>query len=325
MRTTFPILVGLLALTIGCGSGEALEAGDCPGKPRNVSLDPVAPVFQGLLALEFESDNAPGAVEIERYSAARAVWEQTYGPLGQKDDGKFVVQVRPQLSESDSGQPFRLRVRSTLQGCPPSPWAESDGVSLGDPVTGTTWVGTFGPGTLTSRIYVSVNSGVGIATGPYRLSTTSPIRHTITFAAGGVFNETLELAIESATAGDLYSGCRFKLAYRGAWLSTRGGDNRVAVFDRHLMTFAGSTCASPPLSDLRLTPSDVLPDDVLSPSNVDYSRLRESPAGPAEWQNYSLVQQAFAPVLTSLADQTGPDTASVAGYVNVFDASYRKQ
>ena len=314
-----------LALTIGCGGSEALEAGDCPGTPRNVAIDPVAPFNYGLVSLTFESDTAPGSVELQRHSTARAEWEQTYGALGQEDDGTFVVQVRPQLSESDADEDFKLRVRSTLLGCPPSAWAESDGVSLGDPVTGTTWVGTFGPGTQTSQISVSVNSGAGSAIGPYRLSTASPLRHTFTFAAGGVFSETFELTIQSATSGDLYNGCHFKLAYQGGWISTRSDDSRVALFDRRFMSMAGSTCASPPVSDVQLTPSDVLSDEVLSSSNIDYSRLRDSPAGRAEWQNYSLLQQGFSQIVPSLSDFTGADTASLSGYINVFDARYVKQ
>lgn len=315
--------VGLMTLGVGCSGSEALEAGDCPATPRNVTLEPVAPFLNGLLALEFQSDETPGSVELQRYSASRSLWEQTYGSLGQKDDGTFVVQVRPQLGESDADGEFKLRVRSTLQGCPPSGWAESDGVSLGDPVADTTWVGTFGPGTLFSQINVAVNSGLGTATGPYRLSTTSPMRHTLTFAAGGALNETFELAIESGTAGDVYAGCQFKLTYQGNWITTYSNDSRVTVYNRRFVSRAGSTCANPPLADL--TSSAGLQDDVLSSTNIDYSRLLETPVGPAAWQSYSLLQQTFSSAVSSLDDQTGADTASLSGYANVFDPIYLKQ
>lgn len=325
MRTRIKLgCIGLLALTVGC-SDEALEAGDCPGTPRNVTLDPVAPFYNGLLTLEFESDNTPGSVELQHYSAALSVWEPSYGVLGQKDNGTFVVQVRPQLSKSDADNDFKVRVRSNLLGCPPSSWAESDAVSLGDPVAGTTWVGTFGPGTITAQINVSVSSGSGTANGPYRLSMTSPLKHTITFAAGGVLDETFELAFDSSTAGDLYSGCRFKLAYKGTWLATDTDDNRVAVFDRRFTSMAGSACVNPPLAELQVPPGFAISDDVLSPSGIDYSPLRESPAGRAEWQIYSLIQQAFPQILLELDDQSGPDMASISGYLNAFDARYLKQ
>ena len=309
----------------GCTGSEALESGDCPGTPRAVTLDPVAPVFNGLLVVEFQSDAAPSGVDVQRHSAARGLWEQSYGPLGQKDDGTYTVQVRPQVAEADADDPIKIRVRSTLLGCPPSSWAETDGVTLGDPVTGTTWIGTFGPGTVTAQLNVSVLSGAGTSVGPYRIATTPPLRQTVTFGAGGVFDETLEVGFESATPGDVYNGCRFKLAYRGTWVATYGDDSRVAVFGRRFVSLAGSTCTNPPIADIAPALAGTLSDDVLSTSSIDYTGLLENPRAAPEWQAYNLLAQTFQSAISALSDHTGPDMTSIDGYVSVFRPTYVKQ
>jgi hypothetical protein len=323
----YRMIVCAIGMLAGCSESEALEAGDCPSAPTHLAIDPVAPFSNGLVLLEFQSNNAPGSVEVQHHSPSRDLWEPQYGPLGQKDDGTFVVQVRPQLSATDAnaGSDFKLRARSLLDGCPPSDWAETEAVPIGDPITTTTWVEELGPTDLSSQINAAVTSGTGTSIGPYRISTTPPVRHTITFAAAGVLSESFDIEIQSATAGDVYGGCHFKIAIEGSWAIGYDYDERIAVYGRHITSLAGSTCANPAVSELRLTPPPSLSDDFLYPSNIDYSRLLEEPVGPATWRNVGLVQQSFSTILSSLEDQMGPNTAALSGYLSVLSSQYRRQ
>jgi hypothetical protein len=305
-----------------CAADPALEPGDCPGTPTDVALDPVAPYHNGLVLLTFESGIAPGYVDVQRHSPSRSVWEPNYGTLGERDDGTFVMQLRPQTSPSDANGEFRARVRSRLDGCPASGWAESDPITLGDPMTGTTWIAELGPSDFFSQISAS-SSGPATSTGPYRISSSSPLKHTLRFAANGAFTETIDFTIQSATTTDVYHDCHFVLAYEGRWQGDDNYDGRIAIYERRFMALTGSTCANPPIADLRLTDSR-LDDTINYASNIDYSRLLEMPAGKPRW-GMSLLSNAFGTVLASLEDQMGADTASLSGYINVFDTRYEKQ
>jgi len=316
-------VVAWLVIIGGC-TDVALEAGDCPGTPTDVALEPIAPVYAGLLDVTFQSSTAPQGAELQRYSPSRSVWESTYGSLGQRDDGTFVIQLRPQTTATDATAEFKVRVRSTLQGCPPSGWGESDPITLTDPVEGTTWIAELGRTDFTSQLNAS-SSGTGTSTGPYRLSSTSPLKHTMRFAANGALSEVIDFTIESGTTGDVYNNCHFVLAYEGSWVGDYDYETRVALYGRHFVSLAGSTCTSPPLGDLGLTADTRLGDDVLAVSNIDYTGLLEVPAGKASWQVYGFLQNSFATILSSLDDQTGTDAASISGYINVFDPTYEKQ
>ncbi|MFN0248344.1 MAG: hypothetical protein ACKV2T_15745 [Kofleriaceae bacterium] len=314
------IVVACLA-GAACAADPALEPGDCPGTPTRVALDPVAPFHNGLVLVTFESGITPGYVEVQRYSPTRGVWEPTYGTLGERDDGTFVMQLRPMTSASDANSEFRVRVRARLDGCPASGWGESDPIMLADPTSGTTWVADLGPADFFSQISAS-SSGPGTTTGPYRIASSS-LKHTLRFAVAGAFSETVDFTIQSATSTDVYHDCHFVLTYEGRWVADEDYSGRVAIYERRFMSLTGSTCVNPPLGDLRLTDSR-LEDTVTFGSNIDYSRLLETPAGRPRWA-LSLISNAFGTILASLDDQTGQDTASLSGYLNVFDPRYEKQ
>jgi len=98
----------------------------------------------------------------------------------------------------------------------------------------------------------------------------------------------------------------------------------VAIYGRKFVSLTGSSCTNPPIADFHLADTQ-LDDNVFAVSNIDYTRLLEVPAGHASWQLYSYLQNTFSTVLSTLTDQTGPDTASISGYINVLDPSYDKQ
>jgi hypothetical protein len=318
-----PVVMVVVVLLSACAD-DALEAGDCPSTPTGLAIDAVAPFYSGLVTLTFESSTPPGSVELQQYSASRGFWMQTYASLGQKDDGAYLLQVRPQSYGADNDTELKLRIRSTLQGCPPSGWAESDSVTLGDPIEGTTWIGEFGRTDLSSQLSASASGG-GTANQQYSVAPTPPLKHTLTFGPGGVYSEQVDFTIQSPASGGVYNGCRFVLAYEGTWFGDYDNDTRIAVFDRRFKSLTGSTCANPAITELQPSSMDRLDDFTLSASNIDYSRLLETTPGTARWTNYNTLQNSFSSMLSILEDQTGPDTSSISGYLNLFDPTYQKQ
>lgn len=309
-----------------------VTAKDCPSAPANINLVKVAPVWSGLIVVEATVDTGapPTTFDTQMFDPALGEWRTVYaGGLVQRPDGKYVFSFSPDVRESTKAAEHKMRLRSRLDGCPPSAWTETPGFTLGDPITGTTWKLDIPVGLASANVYVS-HTGPGSVTtnGPYDVSQ-EPMSHTITFNADGSLSETYALKITSKTNGDLYKDCSFQVSFAGKWQLRFVNDNMsVLIYDRKPKAdaLAGSTCAAPPLAELAGNQADntITVQTQSSSLNIDFSPLRLNPPGKPTWST-NLYNGFNNGVFEALSDSEGADTANVSGNAYPQYAYYERQ
>ncbi len=311
--------------------GPGITGKNCPLTPTGLNLVNVAPVWNGLVVLEANvPGGAPNSFDVQVLDPGSNQWVQSYAPLRQKIDGTYVVLLSPAITEASKGKAFKARIRSRLDGCPPSGWAESATFTLTDPIAGTTWVATIPSGLVNQSFFVN-HTGTGTTVGPYVLSDAGVV-HTMTFNADGSYAETMSYGIksQSSTPGDLYDGCAIQLSFVGTWtLRTDGGTPTVLVSTRKPKPGAattGSTCTAPPISewDISQAGSSIVVNNTALYLGIDYSPLLNDPPGKPSWSAGDL-GNALTNTLGALSDQQGPNTSSVGGSLYPQNFRYLKQ
>lgn len=345
-------LVSLLALAgAACSNGPALTPDLCPGAPQALALRQVGPFWYGLTMATFSvPGGAPSGFNVEAFDSTTGFWSSTGvidNPSGtplQLDDGSYLALASVGATASNEGAPRKLRVRSVLNGCPPSAWTESGPFTLGNPLPGTTWTATFNAGASQPSLQFSPAASDTTSTfvGPYSFDASQPLQHEITFNADGTTAEVFRYSILSAHPGDAYDGCSFVLSFTGKWTlaldDTYSGGLDLTVSDRvpAASPSAGSTCGDPQITAMLIgQPSSLsipaLPPTELGPS-IDYSALLESPPGDALMSegcigcDSSLFSSSLLATVQYLAEAgTGGEagSASASGYLN--NPGYAKQ
>jgi hypothetical protein len=316
-----------------CASPDpGIVKNDCPGTPKIVSLDQVAPFWDGLERVHFTvPGGTPNQIQLETFNPAVGTW--TGFPttnLEQADDDSYVASASITPTEDTKGASFKLRVRALLDNCPASDWATTDGLTVGDPLTDTVWKGHVDAGDFSAFFQPSVvGAGTGTTTGPYSL-VAGGVDHTMQFHASGVIDEIWGFGVTSAHAGDAYAGCKFQIHYTGQWRWS------FTPFFRLVITglapaptpLAGSTCTSPPIADLAINQpgfvSNLQPGQVFF--NVDYSALTHTPVGQVTWQDNQQINLLSQSSLSlGLSDVVGVDMFSVQASIFVNNVFYVKQ
>ncbi len=330
MRTALLLSTAALLLPLVACGDDALTRDDCPGKPEKIALRTVAPFWNGLVALSFTSTGkgSPTFTDVQLFDPALGAYGQTGGSVTQKEDGTFLAQISTPVRQENKDLAFKVRVRSALDGCAPSDWAESPTFKLGDPISSTTWKADLSLAELAGNIDVSYFGPLGTAVGPYSFAP-SGVQHAITFAADGTFTETLDLGIVSEHAGDLYSGCHFQLHAGGRWAIVFPNYGMSLVLaDRKLAAnpLEGSSCGNPSPASLMINQIDATTG--LLPStpglNIDYSGLLYSPPGKVKWQD-SLMIGALASALSELGFSNTSGSATVTASLSTYLGHYEKQ
>jgi hypothetical protein len=301
---------------------------DCPSAPTNVKLIQVAPVWGGLINIEATvAKGVPDNLELQVFNPSLARWTQSYGPFAQKLDGTYVVSTNP-FPYDTSNKPLKMRIRSRLQGCAPSPWVETEPFTLSNPLTGTTWRTTVQPGELNGTPFVNLN-GMGQARGPYTLS--DSISHVIAFAADGNLTEVIAFSVASQFPGDLYNGCKIQMTFTGKWELTLENSRMIlrvtARKPRATNPTEGSICAAPEPAQwqISLPGNNVqLPAFTQAYPQFNYERLQSAPPGKATLQGQ--FGTAFQQALNFASDNAEPNFATINGqfYSNSGNFSYER-
>jgi hypothetical protein len=288
---------------------------DCPAAPTNVKLVQIAPVWNGLINLEATvAKGVPDNLELQVFNPSLARWTQSYGPLAQKVDGTYVVSTNP-LPYDTSNKPLKLRVRSRLQGCTPSPWVETEPFTLSNPLVGTTWRAVVQPGELNGNIFVNAG-GMSTGRGPYSLS--ESVNHVLAFAADGNLTEVIGFGVTSQNPGDLYNGCKIQMTFSAKWELTIENSRMIlrvsARKPRATNPTEGSVCNAPTPNEwlISLPTSNVqLPAFSQQYLQLNYERLQSTPPGKATWQGQ--FGNAFQQALNFASDNVEPTTATING------------
>lgn len=312
--------------------GPGITGKNCPLTPTNVNIVNVAPVWNGLIVIEaaVPAGGVPSSFDLQVLDPGMNQWVQSYGQMRQKVDGTYTLAFSPSITDASKTKAFKARIRSRLDGCPPSGWTESGTFTLADPISGSTWVANIPPGLVNANIYVN-HSGTGTSTGPYAL-TDAGVVHSMTFNADGSYGETFTYGIksQSATPGDLYDACQVQLAFVGTWtLRTDGGTPTVILGSRKPKPGAattGSTCTSPPVAewDIAQTTPTIRLNNTALYLGIDYSQLLNDPPGKPVWSTGDL-GNALTTAMAALNDNQGPNTASVSGSLYPQNFRYTKQ
>ncbi len=325
----FVIGCGTSDSTAGAGGGAPLKRGECPGKPEKLAVNPVAPFWNGLIALTFTSTGkgTPTYNDIQVYDPLLGAYAQNGGSAYQKPDGTFLALVSPQAKEDSKDLDFKVRVRSELDGCAPSDWVESPTFKLGDPLVGTTWKATLGPAEYTENVTVS-GPGAQTTVGPYFIDP-SGVVDTLAFASDGSFTDTVAFGIASGHAGDLYAGCQFQLHTQGHWEVKFLQYGMVTVLSDRKLTaspLSGSACANPSLSQMAINQAgfDANLQPVVMGFGIDYTSLLYSPPGAVKWTDAALLSQ-LGNVFPFLDASGVNGSSSVNGYFSASQSHYEKQ
>jgi hypothetical protein len=324
----FVVAMGMVS-AVACGTDAALTPADCPGAATSVTVNAVAPYWGGLVELSYKvPGGVPSDTDLAIYDPALKLWTPTYASnADQRDDGTFVSLVTVfNVTRFNSDMPRKLRVRSRLDGCPASAWAESKTFTLGDPLAGTTWVATFESGDLSGNVSVAQEGPPPPSfVGPYGLDDTQTWSHSIRFGTDGTFQEEVKLGIKSHFQGDGYNGCTFDVHLIGDYTVV---PDQTAVFlsnrQRAADPGAGSVCGAPAVTDTFLyksNPPTMIPSTQISINSIDYSGLVASPPGKVIW-NESGLTQTFNAVLPLLS--TGISGVSGSVYTS-HSPAYEKQ
>ncbi len=316
----------------GCTTDTALSSADCPSAPSDVKLLEVAPVWGGLLAVEFQvRGGEPEQVELEVYNPFLKLWEDSYGQLNQRDDGTYVSLVSPPVRDEARNLASKLRLRTRTQGCPLSNWVETTEYTLTNPLVGTSWKVDLAKSLSQGQPSFYQNGGPGTLTyvGPYSLNKTKEFSHTISFAANGTAEEEFKFAIDSGRVSDAYAGCSFDLHFSSNYYLDFSQGPYLQLFNRKptASPTAGSVCAAPALATLAI--AQAMSTVELPPATVflqfDSRALLATPPGPAKWSGQQMIGNAFFQVMQSIASVTGPDQSQSNGGVYFNSAFYSKQ
>ena len=334
-----------VAVSDGGASGEgappapgyrpALTPEQCPLAPTGMALAKPAPFWYGLVTASFAvGGGVPDTVQIQTFDPSRQTWIDypngyyNHPSVAQTADGKYVVYVSPAVSDGNKDEMFKLRVRTTLQGCPPSAWTESEPFGLTDPFSGSTWVGTFPQGALNAAISANTTGG-WLGVGPYTVAESVPATHSITFNADKTTTETVKYTISSPHPDDVYSGCSIVLNYTGTWTLDLTSGLRVSQRKPKAPGAAGSTCTTPPVADFAIEQVQVTPLTlstlVITPSfGIDYTPSLETPPRKATMFAYQFAN-VLQQTLPHLAASEAGKTAQLLGSLNSNQEVYTKQ
>jgi hypothetical protein len=327
------ILAALLGAS-GCGHAveevPGLTPAECPGAPEGLTFAAPWPAWDGLVTIGFTvaPDTGTG-FDFELWAPGFGYERYSYGDpyLRQHQDpsGAYQIPLAPylaQLGEQRTDLPTRLRVRSTLWGCPSSAWAETPPFTLGDPFTGTTWVLSEMP----SEMHATVHVG-GVPGKPtYAFAPGTLVEHRLTFGAGGESKETISFSLSASDPTAPYAGCSFSLHYAGKWrwsMNTNAIEmyltNRVPDQD----PTQGSTCASPALDTLAIvtTPKSAKLTDAQLYLQIDRRPLLANPPAKPSYRDSTALDDACTGISNGLVSGTTlyPSVSLIA------EASYVEQ
>lgn len=318
--------------TASAGSGggaPGITKADCPGAPEGISLEQVAPYWDGLEAIRFTvPGGTPGSIRTETLDPALGTWAFSYGNANEVDGGGWLLMGSVEPREESKDASFKLRVRTELDGCAPSDWVETEAFQVGDPFADTTWKTHVDPSDYYSTVNANVVSGTGTTIGPYDLAE-SGIDHEVTFHGDGTMEETFSFGISSAHAGDVYAGCTFQVHFAADWRTEFQPYPRVLVTHREptASPLSGSTCTNPPIAEMQLSQADYSlgsVDTTLSPNQIDYTPLLFAQPGDVVWRNQDLIGQIYQ-ILSGLSDFEGEETTQLQGYFSFIAVEYVKQ
>jgi len=341
MRGRLPCAaIGILSslLLVGCGSSDGeptpgLTAGQCPGVPSSAALNAVAPFWNGLYTMSAKvPGGAPDNLEVSVLDATQDAWQEVGQGTWQNADGTYVVQFQPRITDQNKGSEFKVRVRSRLQGCAPSGWADAGSFTPTDPFSDTVWVGNWDAAQLSGALTVNRTDLTGAsALTPSAPSIDGAVTHTVSFNADGTLAEDFALSLASAEKSDPFAGCTLNVHYTGTWSwQLRGANMNIILSARVPADHAlkGSDCAFPApgellLADPKQNASLVLPPSLLTP-NVDYSGLLSTPPAPVVLDNSQLPAD-LAVMLSELSYASATESGSVNGYISPVLGIYDKQ
>src|SRR5262249_52129595 len=132
---------------------------------------------------------------------------------GQRDDGSYFLAISPQFSDANKELERKVRIRPSQQGCPDAEWTESEGVTFGDPLSGTSWSADI-PGALFNQ-QLNLNR-VGVDPIPPEPLSFDDVSLAVDFGEKGAFSETLTVSISTAK-GVPYDGCTVSLTFEGSY------------------------------------------------------------------------------------------------------------
>jgi hypothetical protein len=324
----------LLASIVGCADSPGTTKDDCAQSPQQLTIDPLAPFWGGLTRLNFKVPGSPpDSVQTQVFNSVAGVWEDSFMPLQQRDDGDFSVLTFWNVTSETKDATFKIRLRSKLDGCPASSWAVSEPIKLSNPLTDTAWATTI-PLELSSTAFradvVAAGMIPGTTVGPYSYASQG-IVHAMQFNAPDIVEETWSFKVNSAIAGDLYDNCSFVIRYIGKWRFVSENSSNLQLLISDLKpapdALAGSVCANPPVGEMAAAqPGYPGRQPNTQPMvDIDYARLQYSPPGNARWVEDREISRLASIIAESIVDVVGPDTAQPMARFNTPAISYDKK
>lgn len=313
----------------------ALGPEDCATTTSEITLSQPegAAVWGGLVVLEFEVEGAKvDSFDVQLFDPSLEAWTNYYvnnQAMGQRDDGSYFMAVSPYFSEANKDQELKLRVRPSQQGCPDADWTETSSFTAGDPLIGTSWLGQISAGDLPGQLTVQRNPTDGVTPSSAARLTLGDATLSVDFGKKGVLTQVVTVDL-STKADEPYDGCTLSLTFSGTYeVSVRQqyGGVRVALSERTLTSFEGTTCAFPAVKDLALSAEDF--DMRLNAYTqqgllIDYVPLLFTDPGAPVWQN-SNFGQVFQQLPEFLGYETAEEVGSVSGYTNVQELNLVQQ
>jgi len=307
----------------------ALGPEDCLASTSEITISQPegGEVWGGLIILEFEVEGGKvDSFEIQAWDAATEVWRSgnVYAQYsGQREDGSYLMAVAPELNDANKDEEIRLRIRPSQAGCPDGDWTETEAVTQGDPLIGTSWSGEVSDLFLNANLYIE-RTPVVVEEVPStsELHFADAVSFSVDFGADGVLSQAFTVPLASAE-GEPYDGCTLTFMFEGQYeVYFRRGYNGlvVAVSERELTSIEGDGCAFPTVEEMAISGEDVLMtlDGYVENVSINYLPLLHAEPGAPVWSNNSF-GRFFDVLPQALRYSTDAESGYANGYVYTSD------